>query len=67
MDTKTPFRMVSTRASRAAYAMHHIMPVKVRVRQPDGSYFIQICDADVRRRSKKVRKDRKAPRIEEQE
>lgn len=47
---------MSTKADRATRAARRILPVKVRVRQPDGSVVVQIVDADVRldkRRSKK--------------
>jgi hypothetical protein len=39
---------MSTKASRAWRSARHILPIKIRVRQPDGSVQVQIVDADVR-------------------
>lgn len=45
---------MSTKSDRAWRANRHIIPIKIDVRQKDGSYITQILDADVR--------VRKAPR-----
>jgi hypothetical protein len=41
---------MSTKADRRARAVRHILPIKVRVRQTDGSVQVQRVDADVRTR-----------------
>ncbi len=46
---------MSTRAIRAARCARRILPVKVRVRQPDGRVVVQVVDADVRVRTPKGR------------
>ena len=50
--------IVSTKAERAARCKHHVMPIKIRVRQSDGSTIIQVVSADVR-----VDKPRRAVRL----
>jgi hypothetical protein len=48
----------STKVGRALRANRHILPIKIKVRQKDGSYIIQIISADVRedKRNNKVKK-----------
>ena len=46
--------IMSTRADRATRASHKVLPIKVKVRQADGSKTVQVVDADVRVRTSKV-------------
>lgn len=39
---------MSTKAERRTRSKHRILPIKVPVRQSDGSVIIQVVDADVR-------------------
>jgi hypothetical protein len=39
---------MSTREQRHERVIRRIMPVRITVRQADGSYLIQIVDADIR-------------------
>lgn len=48
---------MSSRADRAFRATRHILPIKVRVRQPNGQVIVQTVDADVRE-DKRARKGR---------
>jgi hypothetical protein len=47
---------MSTKAERAARATRHILPIKVRVRQTDGSVDMQTVDADVRQDKRRTKK-----------
>ncbi len=39
---------MSTKSERAFQAMRHILPIKVEVRQSDGTKMVHVVDADVR-------------------
>lgn len=39
---------MSTAKDRAHRCLHRILPIKVRVRQKDGSFIIQVVDSDAR-------------------
>ena len=47
------FGGMSTKADRAYRSKMCILPIKVRVRQADGSSIVQIVDVDVRQRAKR--------------
>lgn len=49
---------MSTKADRAARCKHHVLPIKIPVRQSDGSTVAQVVSADVR-----VRKPRRTGRL----
>lgn len=49
---------MSTKAERANRAKHHILPIKVNVRQKDGNTVVQIVDADVREDKRNDKADR---------
>jgi len=50
---------MSTKTDRAYRAQNRTLPIKVKVRQTDGTHITQIVDANVRR--PKVKKDRQPP------
>jgi hypothetical protein len=47
---------MSTKAERAARVKRHILPIKILVRQLDGSVRVQVVDADVREDKRSSRK-----------
>lgn len=47
--------MYSTKNYRAFRSMRKILPIKVKVRQPDGSFIVQWVDADVREDKRRSR------------
>jgi len=40
---------MSTKAERSNNSKHHILPIKIKIRQPDGSEKVQHVPADVRK------------------
>lgn len=50
---------MSNKNERAFRASRRILPVKVRVRQADGSVVVQVVDADVREDKRRSRRKAK--------
>lgn len=52
---------MSTKEERAFRARRHVLPIKVEVRQPDGSIIVQNVEADVRK-DKRSRRGKPEPK-----